>query len=316
MYLLIFISFFLAEYLYIYLANHFQIFDKPNHRSSHIHVTPRGGGIIFIGIPILIRIINPEIMPLYTLAGLLLLTMVSFYDDLKPLSTGFRFVSHLASIFLITFGYEIEIHWFEWVAVMIIGTGIINAFNFMDGINGISGVFVFSIFIPVWYFFKDLEQFSIITILAVLAFLFFNFRRVAKVFAGDVGSITLAGIVIVLLVLLIQMEEGRKYIFCVSIYGIDTGITMLQRFYQGDNITQAHRKHLFQLLSNELKWPHVWVSLIYGVIQLVFNIIVFQEDFTILQGAIIVFILCAFYSYLKFVKLNHLSIQVGSYGNS
>ena len=106
-----------------------------------------------------------------------------------------------------------------------------------------------------------------VLLLSLLVFNFFNFRRKAKCFAGDVGAISIAFVIIFLLGKLIITSGDFSYIILLAVYGVDSVFTIFHRLILKENIFQAHRIHLFQLLANELKIPHLVVSTIYGLIQ-------------------------------------------------
>ena len=110
----------------------------------------------------------------------------------------------------------------------------------------------------------------------MIIFLFFNLRKRAKTFAGDVGSISLAFLLSWFLIALILKTGRIEYILLFAVYGIDSVVTILLRLARRENIFKPHRTHLYQLLCNEYKYSHIRVSLIYGIIQCVINVIVIQ----------------------------------------
>ena len=154
----------------------------------------------------------------------------------------------------------------------IICTGIINAYNFMDGINGITGGYSLIILVALAYINREIvsfvEQELIVTVLcSVLVFNFFNFRKRAKCFAGDVVSVSIAFIVLFLIGKLIIKTEDFSWIVLLVVYGVDSVLTIIHRLMLHENIGLPHRKHLYQIMANELKVPHVVVSFVYMVIQ-------------------------------------------------
>ncbi len=265
--------------LYFYIANHYNIIDKPNHRSSHKDITIRGGGIVFpISVMIWYLFFNPE-YPLVVL-GLLLITSISFIDDLKNISRSLRLLFHLVAVSLALWSLQVfELNWIVIVLYYIVFVGIINAYNFMDGINGITGLYSLVLFATLMWINQYQAMFIDINLLIMLAegvlvFLFFNFRKKAKCFAGDVGSVSLAFIIVFLLFKLIMHTNQFYYILLLGIYGIDAVFTIMLRLSRGENIFKAHRLHLYQLLVNEKKLNHLLVSTIYGTIQLLFNVLI------------------------------------------
>ena len=263
------------QILYFKLADRFNIIDKPNERSSHNSITIRGGAII---IPIaLILTIILGITSWYLVMAIALVTIVSFIDDIKGLHQIPRLLSHLVATLLIFYATGlIGYSWYIQLIVAILFIGWINAFNFMDGINGImvlNGLVSLSTF---YYLSSNANnrELLIILILSSLVFAFFNVRTKAKTFAGDVGSVALAFIMGYFMLDLI-LDSGRwEYILFFSVFGIDSVVTIIFRLKNKENIFEAHRSHLYQYLANELKYSHITVSFAYALIQFIINIIV------------------------------------------
>ena len=277
-YLIIFVVLFVLELAYFKIADHFNIIDKPNQRSSHSRVVLRGGGIIFT-IALWVWSIMSGFEYPWLLAGVTLAAGVSFVDDIRSLPDSVRLVVHFVAMFLVF--QEIGIlqwglWWFVPIALIVAVAGT-NIFNFMDGINGITGGYSLAILIPLFllnlkYSFMD-ESMLIVIGLSVLVFCFFNFRQKAKCFAGDVGSIGMALILVFCIGRLMYVTGDVSWIVLYLIYGVDGMMTILHRIMLHENLGQAHRKHAYQLMANELKMPHVAVSTIYMVLQLVFSLI-------------------------------------------
>lgn len=203
-------------------------------------------------------------------------------DDVKPISARLRFLAHLIAFVLLFWELDLFkiLPWWGLIITLVVGIGIINAFNFMDGINGITGFYGLSILAPLLVYTGIQATNPIVYVVAaLLAFGFFNFRKTARCFAGDVGSISLGFIVIfILLQLILGIETyglpsaksgviNGAYLLFLLVYGVDTILTISQRLLNKENIFQAHRKHLYQYLSNEMKWPHLGVSGMYALIQ-------------------------------------------------
>jgi UDP-N-acetylmuramyl pentapeptide phosphotransferase/UDP-N-acetylglucosamine-1-phosphate transferase len=267
--LLLFIG---IELIYFKIADHYNIIDKPNSRSSHSSITLRGGGVIF-PIAILIACLLGYISWTVVLA-VVLVAVVSFIDDIKPLSQLPRFASHAIAICLVFYDLNLfaQAIWILPI-IFILLIGWVNAFNFMDGINGIT----------VLYAFVAIVSFSVVSInqdslpllitmgLSCCAFGIFNVRIKAKTFAGDVGSISMA-LFLGYFMLKTILESGQiGYLLFLSVYGIDAIITIFTRIKKKENIFQPHRSHLYQYLANELGYSHIMVSFIYAGIQLVIN---------------------------------------------
>ena len=273
-YIIVLVLLFLAELFYFKLANKFNIIDKPNERSSHRKVTLRGGGIIFYFGALVYFLANHWEYPWFIVA-LTLITFISFVDDIRSTSQSLRLVFHFAAMVLMFYQWDLfSLSWWWIIVALIICTGIINAYNFMDGINGITGGYSLVILVTLAYINAKIVPFTepalINTVLcSVLVFCFFNFRKKAKCFAGDVGSVSTAFILLFLIGRLIIKTEDFSWIILLSVYGVDTVLTIIHRLILHENIGLPHRKHMYQLMANELKMSHVMVSFIYMVVQTV-----------------------------------------------
>ena len=267
-YIIVLVLLFLTELFYFKLANKFNIIDKPNERSSHRKVTLRGGGIIFYFGALVYFLANHWEYPWFIVA-LTLITFISFVDDIRSTSQSLRLVFHFAAMVLMFYQWDLfSLSWWWIIVALIICTGIINAYNFMDGINGITGGYSLVILVTLAYINAKIVPFTepalINTVLcSVLVFCFFNFRKKAKCFAGDVGSVSIAFILLFLIGRLIIKTEDFSWIILLSVYGVDSVLTIIHRLMLHENIGLPHRKHMYQLMANELKIPHVGVSLIY-----------------------------------------------------
>lgn len=273
----------MAELLYFKLADHFNIIDKPNERSSHSSIVLRGGGVIFslsmVAWAVMMVVqgewqIMVDYMPF--LAGLLLVAVVSFWDDVKSLPDSVRLVAQFSAMALMFWSMGI-MHWSMWWIVLIalvVCVGATNVINFMDGINGITAGYSLAVLVPLVllnrsHTFVD-PSFLIVAIIGVLVFCIFNFRPKgkAKCFAGDVGSISIAFIMLFAIGRLVVMTQDVTYLIFLLVYGVDGCLTICHRILLHENLGQAHRKHAYQLMANELKIGHVKVSLLYMGLQL------------------------------------------------
>ncbi len=269
---------FVSELLYFKIADRYNIIDKPNHRSSHTKITIRGGGIIF-PFALLTYSLYGKINYPYFLLGLLLISLISFIDDTKELSSKVRILFHLIAVALMFYQvnmFMLPAYWVLLALIFVIGT--INAINFMDGINGITGAYGLVALATLYYINFFTIQFTsadllLIAILAVLVFNFFNFRTKAKCFAGDVGSVSVAFIIIFFILQLIIKTGNPSYFVLLLLYGLDAVTTILFRLIRKENIFKAHRSHLYQHLANERKIPHLLVASLYAIIQVIINFI-------------------------------------------
>lgn len=305
-YLLVALTLFLIEILYFRLATRYGIVDRPNHRSSHQNLTIRGGGIIFPIAIVLYSLFNGFAYPLF-ISGLFIISVISFFDDLKPLSRIIRLIGHLLAVSLLFLETGIEGYAF-WilalVGVVVIGT--INAYNFMDGINGITGAYSFITLLSLYYINHSIIEFInqevlIISIIAIVVFNYFNFRRVAKCFAGDVGSVSIAFVLVFFIMMLIIRSEDFKYIGLLLLYGLDSATTIMFRIIRKENIFDAHRSHLYQFLANEKRWPHLSISFLYLFVQLLVNVFVVRNDHDIVNFVIISIIFGLFFIGVRFL---------------
>lgn len=262
-----------AELLYFKIADRFNIIDRPNMRSSHTSITLRGGGVVFLFGAWVYAAFFGVTYPWF-LIGLTLVGIVSFVDDVHSLPDSARLVVQFAAMFLMFYQFGI-LNWNDWWIVciaLIVCVGITNAYNFMDGINGITGAYSLAVMLPLIYLNKSVGfiemPFLLVITLSILVFLFFNFRKKAKCFAGDVGSISMAFIVVFALGLLMLQTRDFSYIVFLAVYGVDAVLTIVHRIMLHENLGEAHRKHAYQLMANELKLSHLKVSAGYMLMQL------------------------------------------------
>lgn len=290
-YAIIFVVLLVAELIYFKVADKYNIIDKPNERSSHSTVVLRGGGILF---PIAALVwtwlaatgLTGEAFTISTylpfIIGLVLIAGVSFVDDIVSLPDSFRLVAQFTAMALMFLSLGI-LHWNMWWVVLIaliVCVGATNVINFMDGINGITAGYSFAVLVPLFILNNTLEtpfiynSFLGVVILGVLVFCIFNFRPKgkAKCFAGDVGSIGIAFIMLFAIGKLVMQTGDVTYLLFLLVYGVDGCLTIFHRIMLHENLGQAHRKHAYQLMANELKIGHAKVSLLYMALQLVVSL--------------------------------------------
>ena len=274
-YILIFILLLIAELIYFRIADKLNIIDKPNERSSHSTIVLRGGGVIFlIGAWVWSAFFGFEYP--WFLAGLTLVAGVSLVDDVHSLPDSVRLVAQFAAAAMAF--YQLGIfHWSMWWVVLIaliVYVGATNVINFMDGINGITAGYSLAVLVPLAIVNMKgdyvAQSLIISTILALLVFCIFNFRPKgkAKCFAGDVGSIGIAFIMLFLLGNVIMKTGDITWLVFLLVYGVDGCLTIVHRIMLHENLGEAHRKHAYQIMANELKTGHVKVALFYMAMQL------------------------------------------------
>ena len=303
-YIIIFFLLLALELVYFRIADRYNIIDKPNERSSHSTIVLRGGGIIF-ALSMIVWSVTPlpsqmgegsaiallEYWPF--IVGLILIAGVSFWDDVKSLPDSVRLVAQFAAMGLMFYQLIIDNgqltieHWWGWVLFFVMASivfvGATNIINFMDGINGITAGYALAVLVPLALVnskikiqsstFVD-DSFLFVAMIGVLVFCIFNFRPKgkAKCFAGDVGSVGIAFIMLFAIGKLILATGDITYLLFLIVYGIDGCCTIIHRIMLHENLGEAHRKHAYQLMANELGMSHVVVSLIYMCLQLAISL--------------------------------------------
>lgn len=278
-YIIIFVLLLVAELVYFRIADKCNIIDKPNQRSSHSTIVLRGGGIIFmIGAWVWSAFFGFDYP--WFLAGLTLVAGVSFVDDIHSLPDSVRLVAQFAAAAMAFYQLDI-LHWEMWwivLVALIVYVGATNVINFMDGINGITAGYSLAVLFPLAALNANNEYVAqsliFTTIIAEIVFCIFNFRPKgkAKCFAGDVGSIGIAFIMLFLLGNVIIKTEDITWLIFLLVYGVDGCLTIIHRIMLHENLGEAHRKHAYQIMANELKIGHVKVTLIYMAMQLMVSL--------------------------------------------
>ena len=268
-----------AELIYFRIADRFNIIDKPNQRSSHSSIVLRGGGIIFVlGLWIWAAFFGFQ--NIWFLIAVTLVAGISFIDDIHSLPDSVRLVAQFAAMALMFYQLDI-LHWNMWwiiLIAMIVCVGASNIINFMDGINGITGAYALASLLPLFLLNKEIgftdESLILVVALADLVFCCFNFRPKgkAKCFAGDVGSIGVAYILLFLIGSLILATGDVTYLIFLLVYGVDGCLTIVHRILLHENLGEAHRKHAYQLMANELGIGHVKVASFYALLQLAISL--------------------------------------------
>ena len=273
-YIIVGISLLVLEIAYMKMAVRLKIFDIPHHQSSHLGVVVRGGGIIFYIAFLLWSVVNGFPFK-WGLLGLTVLATVSFIDDIRSVSPIIRLACQFIAILLMFYHsglIQTPLHAIFILSVACVG--MMNICNFMDGINGMTGgyslvVMLALLYVNVYVFHFTQTSFLLYVIMAILVFNIFNFRSHAKCFAGDVGSLSMGFILVYLVLRLALRGQSMAWMIFLVVYGVDGGLTILHRILLRENLMKPHKKHAYQIMANELKMPHLQVSLIYMGMQAV-----------------------------------------------
>jgi UDP-N-acetylmuramyl pentapeptide phosphotransferase/UDP-N-acetylglucosamine-1-phosphate transferase len=318
-YITLIVSFVLLA-VYFKIADKFNIIDKPNNRSSHTQLTIRGAGVVFPVVGIIGFMATPRYSPtghfypewpegLYRgagtldsgfpgnygfLVGLLIIAIVSFWDDVRPLPPKIRMLVQAVAVALMVFPVGAE--WWIVVLAMVLIIGTINAYNFMDGINGITALYSLVavgtalVMLKLGYKLVLGEPIWLALGASLLAFSFYNVRKKARCFMGDVGAVSLAFVLAYWIYGLVVSEGNLVYILFLGIYGLDSVATIAIRLYKKEDIFEAHRSHYYQYLANEKGWPHVGVALLYAGLQAMLNGVILWDAWVgvVVYGLVVV----------------------------
>lgn len=260
------------EWSYIQLADRLNIVDRPHHQSSHVGVVIRGGGIIFY-VAFVLWSVTHGFHWGGCLLGLTILASVSFIDDVRSISPKIRLVCQFVAI-LLMFNHSGLLHNSLHVIIIlaIACVGAVNIYNFMDGINGMTGGYSFVVSLAILYANENMVHFApstliIFVILSIVVFNIFNFKRKAKCFAGDVGSLSIGFIIVFFVLMLALRGHSMSWMAMLVVYSVDGGMTIIHRLMLRENLMKPHKKHAYQIMVNELGMPHLIVSGIYMGLQ-------------------------------------------------
>lgn len=255
------------------LLRHWQVVDHPNHRSSHDQPTLRGGGLAVLG-GILVcgaaaHLLGTE-MPWFALAGVLALAMLGLAADTTDIGPLVRFMAQAFAGAAL--GSLIGDHRTALLGAIAMPV-LVNAVNFMDGINGITALTMsaWAVIVLLAGSTGAAVALAALTLGGALGFLPWNLPR-ARMFLGDSGSYLFGGLVTLALM---HEQAGGGYPLIVLAamvpYLIDTGLTLLRRAARGERLTAAHREHLYQRLSRSPGWSHGRVAGLMAVAALAFG---------------------------------------------
>jgi Fuc2NAc and GlcNAc transferase len=266
---LIYASLFLVSFVATYgirvFAEKKQILDIPNDRSSHSVPTPRGGGIaiilaFYLGLLYFHNAVESKLF--WALFTALPIVLVSLLDDIVTLSFKVRLVvqaiSAVAALLLLGGVDRIDFVLFELQGVWVNALAFVsilwltNLYNFLDGIDGYAGSEALFVGLGMYLLFHN--PLGMILAVASLGFLIFNWQK-ASIFMGDAGSATLGFLFAVFV--FSDTSNGTIYTWLVllSVFWFDATYTLIKRYRNGESVTQAHKKHLYQRLVQS-GWSH------------------------------------------------------------
>ena len=268
------------EMLYFLLAKKFHVVDRPNERSSHHKAVLLGAGVIFYFAILYHALVHHIPYPRFLIAATLL-AVVSYIDDLRQLPSWLRLGVQFGAVILAFYVELSTLQVWQMILLLVVFCGVLNVYNFMDGINGMLAAYSLVVVGTFGYLnifdtpFVD-NSFIATILIGILIFGFFNFRNKARCFSGDVGSIVMGLVVLFLFVRYDgakpDIGETVSYLCLIIVFLADGLLTIAKRFLNGRNILQAHREHAYETIVNDLKVPHLWVSGGYALAQLLINV--------------------------------------------
>jgi len=293
--ILFLISFFLTYFIKNYMIKK-SLVASVNERSSHTTPTPHGGGIAlsvtwFIGLGYLYFMGQIETNLFFALLIGAIISIVSFFDDIYELSPKIRLIAQsivaigglyfLGGFETLTFGiFDIQNPIFTNIFAFFMIIWFINLYNFLDGINGYAGSE--AVFLALAGFVLFGGNHFLVLAVAVLGFLYWNWNK-AKIFMGDVGS-TLLGYNIAIFTIYYANEEATNFWIWIILFGLfwfDATLTLIRRKLNKEKLSQAHKKHAYQRLTQS-GWSHFKVTnysiginlILFGIVYFVSNIFI------------------------------------------
>jgi UDP-GlcNAc:undecaprenyl-phosphate GlcNAc-1-phosphate transferase len=284
------------------------LLDHPNHRSSHQVATPRSGGVAILalflfGVGVVVGLdIDDDSDNLFALIvpGALIVSLVSLYDDITQRAFHFKLLAQLVAVLLLLVGglaFRPDLvggfgwlgqEWLAWLMTILWVVGLTNAYNFMDGLDGLAagvGLIVAVTYASLLYSAGLAVPGLIMVMLAcgLAGFLLFNYPP-ARIFMGDVGSALLGFLFAAIpLAALASAGSGQGGLLFVAMpvllfhFLFDTLFTLWRRGRAGCRLTDAHREHLYQLLQRS--------GLSHGQVALI------QSGMTLYHALLVVFLL-------------------------
>lgn len=280
----------LSAIVFMRLANVWGLVAHPNSRSSHGTPTVTGMGVL-VPIAVLVYYLwQPQSLNLGFFLGFTIVSVISFIDDVYFLKHSLRLLFQCLGLGLMILFLPFQSTGIEIIAIgtagLILGIGVINAYNFMDGVNGMLTLHSILVLLSFLFLNENLTDFEnnarpftdsdfIINLIIPLAiFALFNVRVHAKAFIGDVGAISIAFVILYLMFSLLLQSGNYTYLLLFSIFGADAGLTVCYKLILGENIFVPHRDFLFKKLVHIKKLSHLKVSVYYLFAQTIINVVI------------------------------------------
>lgn len=283
-YLFLAIALTIIEYAIVLVARRYKLGPCVTERSSHTRFTPTGGGFIWVISCIAATAMFGDLHLQQTwifMAGVIILAVISYIDDLHPLPPVPRLISQVIILGLtfkqLCYPQALDIY----LIILFCGVGLINGMNFLDGICGMLALYGLVVSSSLLYALHLVGQPSqewlllILSAVIVAQIVFACFNLWDVIFAGDVGSITLGFIQVFVAINLVLTTRDASYIIFFIVCIFDTGLTTVQRLFQGESILKPHRMNIYQMLNTEHNIPQVVVSIIYACLQLLIDALYF-----------------------------------------
>jgi Fuc2NAc and GlcNAc transferase len=332
LYLLLIFLFSLSAYathFYIRYAWHHQVLDIPNARSAHTHLTPRGGGIVFLGLWIAALLVAffLNLIALQTLfiilPGVVFVATVGFCDDCYQLPARWRALAYLLAAilsistlggwnqFLLNENIILPLGMFGSVFAVLLITWSTNLFNFMDGLDGLAASEAIFILTLGGFFLAQVGGESIALSAWLLSagiggFWIWN-TPPARVFMGDVGS-TALGFIMMLLAFWGEKQYGVPALLWFILYGVflvDATLTLIRRIMAKEAIYQAHKLHAYQRLY-QAGYSHakvlILISSVNGILGLLAVYGFYARAHLLLCACAALFLLLACYAWVERIK--------------
>lgn len=307
---------FVLTYLIKVYSTKKSLVDVPNDRSSHVEVTPHGGGIAiaiswFVGISYLYYFDDIESSLYFALLVGCIVSVVSYLDDIYHLSVkvrllvqilasmlGLYFLGGLEQINLLFLSIENQILTNLFAFLMIVW--FINLYNFLDGIDGYAGSEAVFLGVAGFILFGDIH--FIVFIVSVLGFLVWNWHK-AKIFMGDVGS-TLLGYNVAIFTIYYANQEPSNLWIWITLFGLfwlDATLTLYKRYKNGERLSRAHKKHAYQRLIQS-GWSHSRVVIFSALVNVVVFCLVYFISSIFIAFAISLLLLYVIWMYVESKK--------------